>query len=65
MNLDSQFTHFDKGDCSDDAINFIDLYCEKAKEKSNVKDLMNCFDGTHAKLGATVFSKQFAKGEKT
>lgn len=62
VDSNSQFDHCRSGNCLDECNDFTSLYCEIARNKIKVFDLMNVFDGVRSKIGAKpVFSKQLVK----
>ena len=59
---DAQFDHCCSGNCLDDETDDIGIYCEPAREKVKVNDLIKVFDKVQSVLGLKpIFAKQLAK----
>ena len=59
---DAQFDHCHSGNCLDDETDHIGIYCEPAREKVKVNDLIKFFDKVRSMLGLKpIFAKQLAK----
>ena len=59
---DAQFDHCHSGNCLDDETDYIGIYCEPAREKVKVNDLIKVFDKVRSVLGLKpIFAKQLAK----
>ena len=59
---DTQFDHCHSGNCLDDKTDHIGIYCEPAREKVKVNDLIKVFDKVRSVLGLKpIFAKQLAK----
>ena len=62
LNSDSQKDHYGQGSCLDQDFDQFQAFCEPARKRVKVNDLMNVFDKVHSEMGVKpIFAKQIAK----